>query len=366
LIKLTQQDIYFSSGVDFGPAETGKGDLVRIEGGEWTFLTDYGLPYNWNLRGWVSEGDSSVVLSQAVPSPVTYSQNVTMTAPFETAAFAFENSQRSVSNSLIGYNVYRNGSTLANAISETNWTDILEAPGGYLYEVSSVYPEGESMPAAVFVSNDTTMIVPDGWNFNPTAFSHNIYIPVETMTRSNLEMSAGDMIGVFYHQDGVPHCAGVVGYQNGYLMITAYGDDPTTAEKEGLTFGETIYWKVYFQESGLEYELSVTYDESMPQHDGTFHMNGVSMLATMETTITAIDQLISNAWRVYPNPNNGQFTINGLENNDRIKVMDATGRIVLQQTVNMPELKLNLASKGLYIIELERNNLIEHRKLIIQ
>ncbi len=365
--ELTQQDIYYASGVDFGPAEPGKGDLVRIEGGEWTFLTDYGLPYNWNLRGWVSEGDSSVVLSQAVPSPVTFSQNVPVTAPFETAAFAFENSQRSVSNSLIGYNVYRNGSMLANAISETNYTDILETPGGYLYEITSVFPEGESMPAAVFVNNDTTMIVPDGWNFNPTAFSHNIYIPVETMTRSNLEMSAGDMIGVFYHQDGVPHCAGVVGYQNNYLMITAYGDDPTTAEKEGLAFGETIYWKVYFQESGLEYELSVTYDESMPQHDGTFHMNGLSMLSTMETTITSIEQNRSADWFVYPNPSNGQFTINGLENNDRIKVMDATGRIIIQQQLNNnPAINLSIKNKGLYIIELERNNYIEHRKLIIQ
>jgi hypothetical protein len=366
--ELTQQDIYYASGVDFGPAEPGKGDLVRIEGGEWTFLTDYGLPYNWNLRGWVSEGDSSMLLSQAVPSPVTFSQNVPVTTPFEPAAFAFENSQRSATNSLIGYNIYRNGSMLANAIVETNYTDILEAPGGYLYEVTSVFPEGESMPAAVFITNDTTMVVPDGWNFNPTAFAHNIYIPVETMSRSNLEMSAGDMIGVFYHQDGVPYCAGVVGYQNGYLMITAYGDDPTTTQKEGLAFGETIYWKVYFQELGMEYELNVTYDAAMPQHDGTFHMNGLSMLSTMEAIITSVDQVNSSAdWLVYPNPNNGQFTINGLESNDRVKVMDAAGRIIIHQEVNStPALNMSIANKGLYIIELERNNRLEHRKLIIQ
>ncbi len=365
---ISGENYYFPAGVDFGPAVTGKGDLVKLPGEDWTNLTDYGLPYNWNIRAWVNDGDSIAPLTvqDGIPVPET---NTLITNDFtlEKGPFSFDHNQRAVNSTFLGYNIYRNGAALnAQPIAETNWTDLLEAPGGFLYEVTSVFDIGESMPASVFISNDSTMNMPEGWEFVPTNFVHNIYIPVEAALRSGLQMETGDVMGVFYHEDGIPYCAGAVAYQNGQLMITAYGDDPMTPEKEGFAFGETIYWKAYLQNQEIAYDLNVTYDASMPQHDGHFHMQGLSMLATMETVILDLNETLAASVRVYPNPNTGSFTLEGLQNGDQVSIMDATGRLIDRFEATGNTLNKSVEAKGLLIISFQRAEQITHQKILVQ
>ncbi len=365
--ELSQDDVDFAAGVDFGPAVMGKGDLVRLEGEEWMTLSDYGLPYNWNIRGWV--GDSADSSMRAL-TPVTTGNFMpsTLTAEnLQKAPFAFTQSEnRSVNNVLLGYNIYRNGQALnSSPVNETNWTDVLTAPGGYLYEVTSVFDLGESLPTSVFINNDTTVNMPEGWDYIQTAFVHNIYIPVEAAMRSGMEMSSGDVIGVFYHIGSTAYCAGAVAYQNGQLMITAYGDDPMTPEKEGFEVGEPIYWKVYIDNQEYIYDMNVTYDGAMPQHDGKYHINGLSMLASMETTILNVAEAGISEVRVYPNPSQGIYTIAGLNAGDEVRIMDATGRVVDQFVAQQNSTQLQSTAKGLYLIQVSRGNVIEHKKLLI-
>lgn len=365
--EISQNDYDYAAGIDFGPAVVGKGDLVRLEGEQWMTLSDYGLPYNWNIRGWV--GDSADSSMRAL-TPVTTGNLMpsTLTAEnLQNAPFVFTQSEnRSVNSVFLGYNIYRNGQALnSSPITETNWTDVLSNRGGYLYEVTAVYDLGESLPASVFINNDTTVNMPEGWEFNQTAFVHNIYIPVEAAMRSGLEMTTGDVIGVFYHIGSEAHCAGAVAYQNGQLMITAYGDDPMTPEKEGFVVGETIYWKVYIDSQEYVYDMNVTYDGSMPQHNGKYHIMGLSMLASMETTILDLAETSLADLQVYPNPSKGDYTLSGLSNGDEVSVMDATGRIVDRFVSVQDNVQLKAASKGLYLIQVVRGNAIEHKKLII-
>jgi len=366
--EVNSEPYYYAAGVDFGPAEFGKGDLVKLPGEDWMTLTEYGLPYNWNIRAWIGQGDSIAPLTyqDGIPVPETNtitSNNLTL----EKAPFSFDHNQRAANATFVGYKVYRNGDALnAQPIAETNWTDVLEAPGGFLYEVTSVFDIGESMPASVFISNDSTINMPEGWEFVPTNFVHNIYIPVEAAVRSGLEMNPGDVMGVFYHENGMPYCAGAVAYQNGQLMITAYGDDPMTPEKEGFEFGETIYWKAYLQDQGMAYDLTVTYDAAMPQHDGHFHMGGLSMLATMETVILDLDETLASSVSVYPNPNTGSFTLQGLQAGDQISITDATGRLIDRFEANANTFNKSVEAKDLLIIAIQRENQITHQKILVQ
>jgi hypothetical protein len=366
--QISGESFYYPAGVDFGPAVTGKGDLVKLPGEDWTNLTDYGLPYNWNIRAWVNDGDSIAPLTvqDGIPVPETNTL-ITNDLTLEKGSFSFDHNQRAVNSTFLGYNVYRNGDALnAQPIAETNWTDLLEAPGGFLYEVTSVFDIGESMPASVFISNDSTMNIPEGWEFVPTNFVHNIYIPVEAALRSGLQMETGDVMGVFFHEEGIPYCAGAVAYQNGQLMITAYGDDPMTPEKEGFAFGETIYWKAYLQNQELAYDLNVTYDAAMPQHDGHFHMGGLSMLATMETVILDLAETLASSVSVYPNPNTGTFTLQGLQVGDQVSIMDATGRIIDRFEATGNTLNKSVEAKGLLIISFQRAEQITHQKILVQ
>ena len=366
--QISGENYFYPAGVDFGPAVSGKGDLVKLPGEDWTTLTDYGLPYNWNIRGWVNDGDSIAPLSFQDGIPVLETNTlITNDFKLKKSPFGFDHNQRAVNSTFLGYNVYRNGDALnTQPIAETNWTDLLEAPGGFLYEVTSVFDIGESMPASVFISNDSTVNMPEGWDFVQTSFAHNIYIPVEAALRSGLQMESGDVMGVFFHEDGIPYCAGAVAYQNGQLMITAYGDDPMTPEKEGFAFGETIYWKAFLQNQELAYDLSVTYDAAMPQHDGHFHIGGLSMLASMETAILDINENQTQNYRVFPNPNSGSFTLDGLETGDQINIMDATGRLIESFEASGNSILKSVEASGFLIIEFRRGEQITHKKILVQ
>jgi hypothetical protein len=367
--EVNSEPYYYAAGVDFGPAEVGKGDLVKLSGEDWMTLTEYGLPYNWNIRAWIGQGDSIAPLTYQDGIPVSQTNTLLPNSlTLEKGPISFDGQTgRAVNTNFLGYNVYRNGDALnTQPITATNWTDILEAPGGFLYEVTSVFDNGESMPASVFISNDSTINMPEGWDFVPTNFVHNIYIPVETAVRSGLEMETGDVMGVFYHENGMPYCAGAVAYQNGQLMITAYGDDPMTPEKEGFEFGETIYWKAYLQDQEMAYDLTVTYDAAMPQHDGHFHMGGLSMLATMETVILDLDETLASSVSVFPNPNTGSFTLQGLQAGDQVSIMDATGRMIDQFEAGSNTINKSVEAKGLLIISFQRGNQISHQKILVQ
>jgi hypothetical protein len=103
----------YPAGTDSGPVVEGFGNMIFWEG-SWTTLTALNstLTVNWAVKALVEPiGDGN-----------------------------------SNSRSLLGYNVYRNGTLAANT-SATVFTDSAMAPGNYAYTVSAVYDEGESEQA---------------------------------------------------------------------------------------------------------------------------------------------------------------------------------------------------------------------------
>ncbi|GIV29927.1 MAG: hypothetical protein KatS3mg028_0993 [Bacteroidia bacterium] len=92
----------------------------------------------------------------------------------------------------------------------------------------------------------------------------------------------------------------------------------------------------------------------------------VNMTGTLNVNVcTGIEETADlKTWGIYPNPNNGQFTIHG-EKGSVFEISDATGRIIGKHTLQESEttLKLNVPS-GVYFVREKKSG--SAQKLIIK
>lgn len=365
--EMVQTQYGFPAGADSGPAVDGSGNLISVNGGEWTTLVDYVFNFNWNIRGLVSEGNSKALLGSQSGVEVAGRDSKPALAELVKTPVELRQAERSTQNELLGFNVYRNGLLLNDSvILENNYLDVLEFLGTFTYEVTAVYPTGESFPATVTIGVDSAIVMPQGWEFTPTQFVHSIHIPVETSMSSGDMLAEGDMVGVFYMHEGQEFCAGAVRFDGNHMLIRAYGDDPETSVKEGFTQNELLYWKAYKNEAAEEHPLQVSYNPQMPQHDGTFSHLGLSELSSMEMVITGLEsaeQLIGLT--VFPNPTSGLITMTGLENGDEISILDAQGRKVYAAVASGSSITTQIQKSGFYMVITQRTGKLSHQKLIV-
>lgn len=99
---------------------------------------------------------------------------------------------------------------------------------------------------------------------------------------------------------------------------------------------------------------------------------GTTVLALVVDPCTGIASLNGSGIKnvlVYPNPNNGEFTIelrNGLSKT--VELMDVTGRVVLATTTanDLINLNINDLSNGIYHVKIKSNNAVEVLKVVKQ
>ena len=168
----------FPAGCDGGPAVEGYGDLISLDGGGWTSISQsYGLNYNWNLNAYLSSpfGDvvelnpiesspgftGGMISESGIINPNDTDYNMPLLSDESGYNVWSDNVDRELQ--LTGYNVYRSdmsGSGYA-MIGETDGstteyldTDVMNG-SMYYYVVSSVYDnehvsdysnEAEAMP----------------------------------------------------------------------------------------------------------------------------------------------------------------------------------------------------------------------------
>jgi len=360
--KITHNQDQFPAGVDAGPAQSGSGDLISLDGVAWETLTYYGLSYNWNIRGSVTDdtGESVVLMPKSKDISDYAGQNGEIaSAPAN---------KMSIINNLLGYRVYRNDVLLNDSllISGTQYTDLNLDPGFYSYEVSAVYELGESLPAGpVEVMIEDPTLYPAGWIHHHTPMTHIIHIPIQSVQGAGF-MNEGDWIGVFYTDNGQEKCGGnVVWADNDSLKLIVYGDNPATPVKEGFAFGEWMNWKVFMSQTEQEFIIDVDYNIAMPQHDGKFWMLGESALESVSLTTIIAESKKGAEPGVFPNPARGLFSVSNLDEFDNIRLMDVQGNEVLNRKIFNSTEKFQVdAGPGLYYLILEGKT-VETRKLII-
>jgi hypothetical protein len=68
--------------------------------------------------------------------------------------------------------------------------------------------------------------------------------------------------------------------------------------------------------------------------------------------------------KVFPNPSNGIFTIQNIQNNSLLRVMDLSGRI-LQESISGLNNEFNLP-QGIYFINIESKNTTITKRIVVQ
>jgi hypothetical protein len=184
------------------------------------------------------------------------------------------------------FNIYRNDELIATP-TETTYLDEDLLNGDFEYYVTAVYDEGESEASNV----ETVIIEKDPWVVTPTGTIHTILVPASVVPDVfGVPLTAGDWIGVFYVNDeGMEVCGGAATISPfGNTVVSAYGDDITTTEKDGFADGEAFWWRLFDMSETIEYNAVATYDASAPDQ-GFFVQMGLSELTALNA-----EEFISN------------------------------------------------------------------------
>ncbi len=343
--------VEFIGGLDSGPGVTGSGDLLKIEG-MWTTLSEYGFSNNWNIKGLLVDDPDGIEFNEESPGNVIASEN------------SFKNSTE-----LLGYNFYKNGEQLNESIlTTTSYFDEIVEGDVSLYGVTAVFSYGESDPSLIEVAAPVQMNLPPGWDYEANSMPHSVHIP-EGITQIGMTLSEGNMIGAFYDDNGTLKCAGAAVYTGEHTVMTLYGDDPSTPEKDGFSFNETIHWKAFMHEENLTARIHAHYDHNMPHYEGNFNMMGLSQITGFELdeVLSAEDDPVQNTWTIFPNPSNGEIFINNLEGNEWIRIFDSAGRLLIEQrNPNTPFSRVFIDNKGIHMIEITKQDQVIRKKVIIR
>jgi hypothetical protein len=198
------------------------------------------------------------------------------------------------------------------------------------------------------------------WNeIVETPTTHTVAI-----TQQALEvLQYGDIIGTFT-SEGI--CAGIVMVEDKATALSLNGDDMQTPGMDGFKAGEGISYRLYRTATGETFDLEPDYSESL-DHSGKFSTNGMSAISGFKFSAAGNSDFASQKMTVYPNPSNGNITINGISGASQVEVKNAMGAVVESTSVEVDG-KLNLSAlpKGVYFIVISTESGQHREKLIIQ
>ncbi|MCF8365251.1 MAG: T9SS type A sorting domain-containing protein [Bacteroidales bacterium] len=205
--------------------------------------------------------------------------------------------------------------------------------------------------------------IPAGFEIASTPSTHTIAIQPEAVK----DFEPGSIIAA-YDQNG--NCFGATQIANDINYITIFGDDPTTAEKDGFFEGEILFFKTGFEETlSVRTGLNPTFDNSLPQSDGAFTENGLSAITDFKEATGISENSFDHAVNIYPNPSSGKFSISGLPAGARVIISDMQGvvKYTLEETgtTNL-HIVLDHCPAGVYLISVEYQNENSFYKLILQ
>ncbi|MBE0638800.1 MAG: T9SS type A sorting domain-containing protein [Bacteroidales bacterium] len=217
------------------------------------------------------------------------------------------------------------------------------------------------MKSSGMVKNLTGFQNLSGLGITPTPSTHTIAI----LPLALKDLEVGTIIGAF-DQNG--NCFGVtiIGEEANHLTI--FGDDPTTAEKDGFFEEEMILFKNltgYGNLSGLE----PTFDQNLPQSDGLYTENGLSAITGFESSTGVGFADFGRLVIIFPNPSDGVVSITGLQPGSKITVTDVQGQVVLvaeTSEAGQTYVDLTYDHAGVYFVKIEIYGQNIFRKIVLR
>lgn len=229
----------------------------------------------------------------------------------------------------------------------------LNSPG------SVTFPPNDVKATGVKIPEKQNLLSPWG-QVKPTGSSHTIGVPAHLL----VGCSVGDVIGVFT-ADGL--CVGFeeINNNSGGVAITAWGDDPTTAEMDGFEAGEIMTFRHFNRTTQTTGEILVTWDTDLPD-EGYFVTDGISAIKELMLSPSGIGDEQRDI-RVYPNPTDGIVKICSPVAIHQVMVINAGGSVVLNnETLSSEEASVDLTSQatGIYQVRIITNEGVVVRKVM--
>ncbi|MDZ7722544.1 MAG: GEVED domain-containing protein [candidate division KSB1 bacterium] len=154
--------------------------------------------------------------------------------------------------------------------------------------------DGEVEDYAAVIKPGDTAHLPDTWkSVRNTGYNATIVLPLSAEPRvDDISLATGNYVGVF-SSEGI--CCGYSRWQGENMQITAWGDDPATADVvEGFTAGEDIQYRVLQPETQREIrDVQVTYS----QGSGVYQTDALFVIASFNTSSdVTFEKAFSTGW----------------------------------------------------------------------
>lgn len=137
---------------------------------------------------------------------------------------------------------------------------------------------GNYNPSAILDDGSCLMNAGLDFDFVNTGSNHTVFVSAEDMDVSNLGIQNGDLLGVFYINNGVYTCAGASEWSGVDIQVAAMGDDTTTPNQDGFLNGQEFVWAVQYAETGMSIFLEATYGSA--PNNSSYVGNGISNIAS--------------------------------------------------------------------------------------
>jgi hypothetical protein len=141
-------------------------------------------------------------------------------------------------------------------------------------------------------------------------------------------LADGDELGLF---NSAGRLCGAGRWTGGNLALTAWGDDPTTDETDGLLEGEPYSLRLWRQQVAEELPLLLTY----AQGDGLYGLDNVEIVAGIElVSADAGPRPSAGLLHVFPNPARELLYVQLPPEAQQLWVYDLAGRELLSEAVS--------------------------------
>ncbi len=203
-----------------------------------------------------------------------------------------------------------------------------------------------------------------GGEVQRTLITHTIAIP-GTVVSENLR---GKFLGAFGENNT---CYGYTLLTSQNNALTLFGDDATTLEQDGFLENEIVLFKLWDEQGSAEMIIDVVFDNSLPQNDGVFVGDGISVIRNLKITPNAIENIGNFKTNIFPNPARDflNIQIQGAQMRScEVVITDLQGREMKSFQIAGGSLKLNVSEmkRGIYVLKFFRFGKVYTEKLIIE